>query len=103
MDISNHIVSKIWKNIQRGWQYTASAIGWVISNGNTMSFFYDVWLTNIGTISYIQEPLDEKEGHFSINDLYIIGQWQLHKLSMTLPGSLLNAILDHPMIIKESK
>lgn len=64
------IVSRTWKNVQKGRQNVAGATKWVVHKGDKVSFFMDPWLPIFAPIrNHVHGHLDKTETKLKVMDL----------------------------------
>ena len=86
--------SPVWQSVGKGWELLANNSQWILRNGESINFWGDDWL-GIGPIREACEgPLNKHESEFKVKDVSIDGNWNLQKLSIKLPDSIINRILD---------
>jgi len=90
------VVSRTWKNIQKGWEVCQKASRWVIHRGDKVFFMKDTWIPHSPAIDkIIHGPFTEGELSLKIRDIYGNGIWNLEDLSFDLSDDLKATIRDY--------
>jgi hypothetical protein len=90
---SHRYGSNNWRGIKLGHEVFEKGIRWVVNNGLSVSFWKDKWVGEKPIREIIQGPLTLEEENFMVGHV-IEGatHWDLTKLSLVLPSSIVECI-----------
>jgi hypothetical protein len=93
----NYRKSVTWKSLCSSTPLCDKGKGWLIRDGQSINFWYDIWMGNKYMRESLIGPLARNEGTATISDVWdSSGLWNLSNLSFNLTHALWNTIQGVP-------
>lgn len=76
-----------------GWNLCNKCFAWNIENGDSVRLWDNSWIPNLPPLkTLIHGPLNANEDHMLVRNILVNQEWNLDKLSFSIPSDIQNAI-----------